>query len=158
MPNKLTAIIHVLHTHCQGVRQCRPASVCLTSVLQTSGIGHISEINLCGDGSDVRDGFYQFSQFKIRAGNFGVTEVYDSEDGLIPVKPNDQVWPVEPCQWVGLGPSTSARTRWNTWYAWHWPRPREAPHDRRRTRLLRVCRTTSMCIAFPLRSAIVGMK
>ena len=30
-------------------------------LLQTSGIGHISEIHLCGAGSDVRDGYYQFS-------------------------------------------------------------------------------------------------
>ena len=53
--------------------------------LQTSGIGHISEIHLCGAGSDVRDGFCQFSnhrladyfalQFKVRAGDFGVTDV-----------------------------------------------------------------------------------
>ena len=34
-------------------------------------------------------------QFKVRAGDLGVTEVYDPEtDGLIPVEPNDQVWPV----------------------------------------------------------------
>ena len=71
-------------------------------LLQTSGIGHTSEIHVCGAGSDVRDGFFQFSnyrladyfalQFKVRAGDFGVTEVYDPEtDGLTPVEPNDQV-------------------------------------------------------------------
>ena len=53
-------------------------------LLQTSRIGHISEIHLCGAGSDVRGGFYQFSdhrladyfalQFKVRAGDFGITE------------------------------------------------------------------------------------
>ena len=75
------------------------------SLLQTSGVGHISEIHLCGAGSDVRDGYYQFLnhrladyfalQFKVRAGHFGVADVYDPEtDGLIPVEPNDQVWPV----------------------------------------------------------------
>ena len=68
-------------------------------------IRHISEIHLCGAGSDVWDGFYQFSnhhladyfalQFKVRAGDFGVTEVYDPEnDGFMSVEPNDQVWPV----------------------------------------------------------------
>ena len=78
-------------------------------LLQTSGIGHISEIHLCGAGSDVRDGFYQFSnyrledffalQFKVRAGNFGVTETCDPEtDGLTAVEPIDQVWPLwRPC-------------------------------------------------------------
>ena len=74
-------------------------------LLRTSGIGHISEMHLCGAGSDVRDGFYQFSncrladyfalQFKVRAGDFGVTEVYDPEtDGFTSVEPNVQVWPV----------------------------------------------------------------
>ena len=74
-------------------------------LLQTSGIGHISEIHLCGAGCDVRDGFCQFSnyrladyfalRFKVRAGDFGVSAVYDPEaDGLISVEPNDQVWPV----------------------------------------------------------------
>ena len=67
-------------------------------LLQTSGIGHISEIHLCGAGCDVRDGFYQFSnyrladdfalQFKVRAGDFGVTAVYDpGTDGLKSVEP-----------------------------------------------------------------------
>ena len=74
-------------------------------LLQTSGIGHISEIHLCGAWSDVRDGYYQFSnhrfadyfalQFKVKAGEFGVTEVYDPEtDGPVPVEPPEQVWPV----------------------------------------------------------------
>ena len=73
--------------------------------LQTSGVGHISEIHLCGAGSDVRDGYFEFSnhrlahyfalQFKVRVGDFEVTEVYDPEThGLIHVEPNDQVWPV----------------------------------------------------------------
>ena len=52
--------------------------------LPTPWIGHISEVFLCGAGSDVRDGFYQFSnhrladyfalQFKVRAGDYGVTK------------------------------------------------------------------------------------
>ena len=34
-------------------------------------------------------------QFKVKAGDFGVTEVYDPEtDGLVPVEPHEQVWPV----------------------------------------------------------------
>ena len=62
-------------------------------------------VHLCGAGSDVRDGFYQFSNhsladhfalhFKARAGDFGVTEVHDPEtDGFLSVEPNDQVWQV----------------------------------------------------------------
>ena len=55
---------------------------------------------------------------KVRAGDFGVTEVHDPEtDRLIPVRPNDQVWPVVEATPMGLGLSTSVRMRWNTWYA-----------------------------------------
>ena len=96
MPGKLNVIviIHVHHTQCEGVLQRHLVSTCLTSAfLQTSGIGHISEIHLCGAGCDVRDGFYQFSnyrladyfalRFKVRACDFGVTAVYDPEtDGV----------------------------------------------------------------------------
>ena len=96
-------------------------------LLLTSGVGHISEIHLCGAGSDVRDGYYQFSnhllaeyfalQFKVKAGDFGVTEVYDPEtDGLyLSSRTNrcGQSW--RPCQWGGLGLSMSAQTHWNRW-------------------------------------------
>ena len=90
-------------------------------LLQTSEIGHISEIHLCGAGRDIRDGFHQFSnhrladyfalQFKVRAGDLGVTEVYDPEnDGFISV------------HGVVLGSShlhgcVGARSA----YHWHWP-------------------------------------
>ena len=84
-------------------------------------VGHISEIHLCGAGSDVRDGFCQFSnhrladyfalQFKVRAGDFGVTEVYDRE--------NDAFFSAHG---VVLGSShlhgcVGARSA----YHWHWP-------------------------------------
>ena len=81
-------------------------------LLQTSGIGHVSEIHLCGARCDVRNGFYQFSnyrladcfalRFKVRAGDFGVTAVYDPEtDGLVSVEPIDQGWPVVEAMPVG---------------------------------------------------------
>ena len=42
-------------------------------------------------------------QFKVKAGDFGVTEVYDPEtDGPFPVEPHEQVWPVVeamPMEW-----------------------------------------------------------
>ena len=97
MPDKLT-FYHTRPPHTLLGSTSALSSVELSDecLLQTSEIGHISEIHLCGAGSDVRDGFIQFSnyrladyfalQFKVRAGDFGVTEVYDPEnDGFFSV-------------------------------------------------------------------------
>ena len=46
---------HTLLGSSSGLSSIDVSDGCL---LQTSGIGHTSEINLCGAGSDVRDGFF----------------------------------------------------------------------------------------------------
>ena len=101
---------HTLSGSSSGLSSIGLYDECL---LQTSGVGYISEIQLCGAGCDVRYGFYHFSnhrladyfalQLKVQAGDFGVTEVCDPEaDGFFSVGPDDQVWPVVevmPMEW-----------------------------------------------------------
>ena len=99
---------------------CDLSDECL---LQTSGIGHLSEIHLCGAGSDIRDRYYQFSNHrladyfalrcKVKLATSGLPKSPIqrpmSSDLSNPTIKCDRSWRL--CRWDGLA---SAQTHWST--------------------------------------------
>ena len=104
MPGKLIVTIHVHHTPCQGVLPRYLVSTCLTSAFcRHQGLDTFPRSVSVAPGAMFEMGSINSritvwlitSRFKVRAGDFGVSAVYDPEtDGVISVEPNDQVWPV----------------------------------------------------------------